>query len=108
MTVSDVSLSPPLVSSNPQGCSITARLAQGEPRFSSAAQCIPASKPATQTGVFDKLFWVFTRRFWSGWKNALIIVSPETVVRWHLQRGLAQGMRDAVIEICAVQNNEFS
>jgi len=58
--------------------------------------------------VFDKLFWVFTRRFWSGWKNALIIVSPETVVRWHLQRGVAQGMRDAVIEICAVQNNEFS
>jgi len=23
------------------------------------------------------------RRFWSGWQQALIIVSPETVVRWH-------------------------
>src|SRR6202047_307670 len=34
-------------------------------------------------GIFDKLFWVFARRFWSGWKGALIIVDPETVVRWH-------------------------
>ena len=33
--------------------------------------------------VFDKLFWVMARRFWSGWKQALIIVTPETVVRWH-------------------------
>ena len=23
------------------------------------------------------------RRFWSEWKQALIIVGPETVVRWH-------------------------
>jgi len=34
-------------------------------------------------GVFDKFFWVFVRRFWSGWKRALIVVDPETVVRWH-------------------------
>src|SRR6266481_1757817 len=33
--------------------------------------------------VFDKLFWVLARRFWSGWKQALIVVGPETVVRWH-------------------------
>ena len=31
----------------------------------------------------DKIFWVLARRFWSGWKQALIIASPETVVRWH-------------------------
>ena len=34
-------------------------------------------------GVFDKAFWVLARCFWSGWKEALIVVSPETVVRWH-------------------------
>src|SRR6266851_864372 len=34
-------------------------------------------------GLFDKLFWVVVRRFWSGWKQALIVVTPETVVRWH-------------------------
>ena len=32
---------------------------------------------------FDKLFWVAVSRFWSGWKQALIVVTPETVIRWH-------------------------
>jgi putative transposase len=32
---------------------------------------------------FDKFFWVLARRFWAGWKEALIVVSPETVARWH-------------------------
>jgi putative transposase len=31
----------------------------------------------------DKLFWVLAHRFWSAWKSFLIIVTPETVVRWH-------------------------
>ena len=31
----------------------------------------------------DKIFWVLLRRFWSSWKAALIVVTPETVVRWH-------------------------
>ena len=34
-------------------------------------------------GVPDKLFWVMLRRLWPGWKRALILVQPETVVRWH-------------------------
>src|ERR1700737_615695 len=34
-------------------------------------------------GLLDKLFWVIVRRFWSEWKKALIVVTPETVVRWH-------------------------
>jgi putative transposase len=39
--------------------------------------------PRPSLGLFDKLFWVATRHFWSGWKQALIVVTPETVVRWH-------------------------
>ena len=39
--------------------------------------------PKTRLAVFDKLFWVLTRRFWLKWKQALFIVKPETVVRWH-------------------------
>src|SRR5580700_3248823 len=39
--------------------------------------------PRPRLVVFDKLFWVLARRFWSGWKQALIVVTPETVVRWH-------------------------
>jgi hypothetical protein len=40
-------------------------------------------RPRPRLVVFDKLFWVLARRFWSGWKQALIVVTPETVVRWH-------------------------
>jgi putative transposase len=39
--------------------------------------------PRPRLGVLDKLVWVLARRFWSGWKQALVIVTPETVVRWH-------------------------
>jgi hypothetical protein len=31
----------------------------------------------------DKIFWTTLSRFWSGWKRAIVIVQPETVVRWH-------------------------
>lgn len=31
----------------------------------------------------DRLFWVLLRRLWPGWKQALILVQPEIVVRWH-------------------------
>ena len=34
-------------------------------------------------GLLDKLFWVAVRRFWAEWKKSLIVVTPETVVRWH-------------------------
>ncbi len=39
--------------------------------------------PRPRLALFDKLFWVLVRKFWSGWKQALIIVSPETIVQWH-------------------------
>src|SRR6266571_300906 len=39
--------------------------------------------PRPSLGTFDRLFWVVARRVWSGWKQSLIIVTPETVVRWH-------------------------
>src|SRR5580700_1824943 len=33
--------------------------------------------------VTDRVFWVILRRFWYGWRQALILVQPERVVRWH-------------------------
>src|SRR5580700_8915551 len=39
--------------------------------------------PRPSLDLFDKLFWVVARRVWSAWKQSLIIVTPETVVRWH-------------------------
>src|SRR6267143_1220259 len=39
--------------------------------------------PRRRLDLLDKLFWVAVRRFWSGWQQSLIAVTPETVVRWH-------------------------
>jgi hypothetical protein len=39
--------------------------------------------PKPKLGLYDKLFWVTALRFWSDWERSLIIVTPETVVRWH-------------------------
>ena len=33
--------------------------------------------------AIDKLFWVAARKLWTAWKSSLVLVSPETVVRWH-------------------------
>src|SRR5580765_3761201 len=39
--------------------------------------------PRPSLNLIDKLFWVIARRVWSGWKQALLVVTPESVVRWH-------------------------
>ena len=31
----------------------------------------------------DRVFWVWLSRLWSGWRSCLMIVKPETVIRWH-------------------------
>src|SRR5487761_1542649 len=40
-------------------------------------------RPRPSLSIFDKLFWIAVRRFWSQWKQSLIVVTPETVIRWH-------------------------
>jgi putative transposase len=32
---------------------------------------------------FDRIFWVWLSRIWSGWRNSLVIVKPQTVIGWH-------------------------
>jgi hypothetical protein len=39
--------------------------------------------PRPRLALFDRLFWLIVRRCWSGWKQALLVVTPETVARWH-------------------------
>ena len=31
----------------------------------------------------DPQFWMQARRWYSGWRDVLLIVQPETVLRWH-------------------------
>ncbi|WP_085440342.1 integrase core domain-containing protein [Magnetofaba australis] len=33
--------------------------------------------------VWDRLFWVWLMRLWPAWRNALVIVKPSAVVKWH-------------------------
>ena len=35
--------------------------------------------PRRRFRIRDRLFWIFLRRLWPGWKNALVAVKPETV-----------------------------
>jgi hypothetical protein len=46
-------------------------------------QHLGARHPRPRLALHDRLFWVILRRFWSDWRRALLIVHPETVVRWH-------------------------
>jgi len=31
----------------------------------------------------DRVFWLWLARSWGSWRDSLIVVKPETVVRWH-------------------------
>jgi hypothetical protein len=42
--------------------------------------------PRPAFGAPDKLFWVMLTRLWIGWSRALILIQPETVIRW-LRKG---------------------
>ena len=33
----------------------------------------------------DRAFWVSLVRIWEQWRSALILVKPETALRWHRQ-----------------------
>jgi putative transposase len=34
----------------------------------------------------DRLFWAGLARVWAGWKQSLVIVTPDTVLRWQRRR----------------------
>ena len=40
-------------------------------------------RPRPRFSASDRLFWATLCRLWSRWQQALILVQPETVVRWH-------------------------
>ena len=42
------------------------------------------ARPRTQRG--DRILWSLLSRHWNGWREALIFVRPETVMRWRRRR----------------------
>jgi hypothetical protein len=51
-------------------------------------------RPRPKLSPLDRAFWVALSRLWPQWKNHLVVVRPETVVRWH-----RQGFRLCVLNI---------
>ena len=41
----------------------------------------------------ERLFWVCLSRVWTGWRGALVIVAPETVLRWQRRRFRQHGTK---------------
>ena len=39
--------------------------------------------PRPRLAAWDQASWVFRRCVWSDWAKVLVVVNPETVVRWH-------------------------
>ena len=63
---------------------------QGELAFENLAlrQQIAVMKfqqPRPKLRVGDRRFWLFLSRYWSAWRQALIIVQSDTVIRWYRQ-----------------------
>ena len=42
-----------------------------------------ARRPRLRLTATDRVLWVWLSRTWHGWRSALHIVRPETVVAWH-------------------------
>src|SRR5215467_7486338 len=42
-----------------------------------------SSRNRPKLTLVDRLLWVWLSRIWSGWRSALAIVRPETVLAWH-------------------------
>ena len=43
--------------------------------------CRQNRRPKLKRG--DRMFWIWLKRTWPAWRSALVIVQPETVLRWH-------------------------
>ncbi len=39
--------------------------------------------PRPRLQLQDRLFWILLRRLWPAWRDALVLVKPETVAAWH-------------------------
>ncbi|HWT83571.1 MAG TPA: helix-turn-helix domain-containing protein, partial [Candidatus Methylomirabilis sp.] len=41
------------------------------------------TKPKPRPRPLDRAFWIALRRLWPRWREVLVIVKPDAVVRWH-------------------------
>ena len=58
-----------------------------------------AKRPKLRTR--DRVFWVIVSNLWKDWRSALIVVTPDTVIRWH-RRGLKTSPQQAARNVFTV------
>ena len=51
------------------------------------------ARPRPRLRSPDRAFWVAPHRFWPRWRELLLLVQPETVIRWH-RKGFRLYWRD--------------
>ena len=44
---------------------------------------LTAKRPRPRMRAADRFFWLTLRRFWPRWKEVVVVIRPDTVVRWH-------------------------
>jgi hypothetical protein len=52
----------------------------------SAARCVQTNGDPATPRRRDRFFWVGLASVWAGWKQSLVIVTPDTVLRWQRRR----------------------
>jgi hypothetical protein len=60
-----------------------ADLALEIPALQQQVAVLKRKRPRPPLRGSDRLLWIMLRRLWSGWKDVLPIVKPDTVVTWH-------------------------
>ena len=67
----------------PRCCWKRSRCTIKSPCWSASGTRRPCFRP------WDRLFWILFSRWWPQWRDSLIIVQPETVLRWRRDGWLA-------------------
>ena len=63
---------------------VSCALSEAEVHWRAFLETLVARKGARPPlRMADRLFWVVLSRLWSGWREILVIVKPETVIGWH-------------------------
>src|SRR4029450_5394067 len=58
--------------------------ALGDPRTSPpVGDCESCPRPRVRLTAIDRVLWVWLSHRWRGWRSALHIVQPATVLAWH-------------------------
>src|SRR5215831_2468102 len=70
----------------PNGGAVSRRAPARNARLTAPLQVLQGNRPRrVRLAKSDRWLWVVLAHLWTGWRTALVIVKPETVIAWHRQ-----------------------